>query len=344
MNWEEACHILGVAPTASKQEIHEQYLYKVQILHPDWNLNKPLDIRKRAEEELKQINEAYNILKDSINNPVITPPKLDISPRKIRFKEVGLGEKKTANIEVKSVGGTYSKFWIDDSPAPWLRVTDVKSLTGELLPLEVKIEAVGIGKSDKPYACSLAMRLENAQTKAIDEAVVRVELRMKDSPGILKVEITKPFKFKVLTPGILGGSFEIHNTGRGLLQGHLFTTRPWLNVSSDLVKIGPSAKAIYTVTVNAKNQRRGFKDKAFINIITNGGNERVPVVLSVASDKVFHFLIYLVLGGLIPALFTIYQPYYFWGEVSLLWVSLIIYLFLLFGVVFKLHLSKRKGH
>ena len=185
MYWEEACHIIGLPPTASKREIHEQYLYKVQILHPDGNSNKPLAVRKRAEEELKLINGAYNVLKDSINNPFSTPPKLEISLRKIRFKETEVGQRKSASFEVKSWGGPYSKIWIDDSPSPWLRITNIRSLTSELLPLEVTIEATGIGEPGKHHACNLRVRLENNQTETKHEAIIRVELWMQAEHGIL---------------------------------------------------------------------------------------------------------------------------------------------------------------
>jgi len=246
-------------------------------LHPDWNLNKPTAIRKRAEEELKQINRAYNILKDSINNPFNTPPKLEISLKKIQFKEIDIGGKKSASFEVKSWGGPYSKIWIDDSPSPWLRVTNIRSLTSELLPLEVTIEATGIGELDKRYACNLRIRLENNQTEAKHEAIIRVELWMQAEPGILEVRVKNSIRFRFIKPGTIKlKSFELNNIGRGLLEGHLSTTRPWLSVSPSSVNLAPSTRATYNVIA----KHHGFADKAYINIITNGGNDRVPVELS----------------------------------------------------------------
>jgi hypothetical protein len=346
MDWDEACRILGIAPTASKQEIHQQYLYKVQLLHPDWNQNKPVVVRERAEQELKQVSEAYNILKDPTNKPISTSPKLEISLRQIRFKDVELGQRKSTSFEVRSAGGAYSKIWIDDSPAPWLKVTDIKSLTSELLPLEVTIEATGIGEPDNHYACSLAIRLENEQTKTKDEAFVRTELWMNAQPGKLEVQLKKPINFRFIGPDIESvDSFDITNLGRGKLQGHLFTTRPWLSISPGSISMAPLARDSYFVTVTTNGMRRGFRDKAFINIITNGGNDRIPVKLSVARLSL-NVLLNLVLGMLliapVPVAFTLsHFPDNFWTE-PLFWVAASVYLGL-FSVLIRRLRSGKKG-
>jgi len=45
MNWEEACQILGVPITATKDEIRAQYIYKAQLLHPDKTIGLPENVR-----------------------------------------------------------------------------------------------------------------------------------------------------------------------------------------------------------------------------------------------------------------------------------------------------------
>lgn len=354
MNWEEACRILGIMPTATEQEINKQYRYKVQLLHPDWNLNKPLTVRERAEEELKQVNEAYKVLKDSINNPLRSSPKLDISSGSILFQELDFGQKQAAMFEIRSVGGAYSKIWIDDSPAPWLRVTDVKSLTGELLPLAVTIEATGSGEAGKRYFCKLVVRLENEQTKAKDEAVVEVELSMKAEPGVLKVGAKNVSK---IMAGERGQqklfSFELSNIGRGWLKGHLFTTRPWLSVSSNVVNIAPSAKTEYMVTLATGALKSGFSDKVFVNIITDGGYDRVPVEISAASfsmKNMYRSLIYIASGCAIVLAPVVILPVHLSPNIwsgPLLWVAssiYLIYLTVIGGAVYWLYsLKNRKG-
>ncbi|MDR5693867.1 MAG: DnaJ domain-containing protein [Armatimonadota bacterium] len=56
--------ILGVDPNASQEEIREAYRFKVFALHPDRFPQSDPKIRRRAEEELKAINEAYAVLGD----------------------------------------------------------------------------------------------------------------------------------------------------------------------------------------------------------------------------------------------------------------------------------------
>ena len=281
MDWEEACRILGVGLTATEQEMRERYLYKVQLLHPDWNSGKPAAVRILAEQELMQVNVAYNVLKDTANNPFTTAPKLQVTPKRVRFRDIGPDQKRTTVIEITSVGGKYSKVWIDDVPAPWLRVTDVKSLTSETLPIAVTIEATGTGTPEKHYTCNLKVRLENEQTKTRDEAVVKVDMWMRAEVGVLAMAARKPIKFKNVRPGShRSTSLEVENVGRGWLQGHLFTTRPWLNISPKVVSVAPSTKVTYTVDLSADALARGFADKAYINVVTNGGDSRVSVELS----------------------------------------------------------------
>jgi curved DNA-binding protein CbpA len=105
MDWEEACNILGVKPTASPEEIKRRYRLKQHTLHPDKTQHLPEQLRKEAEEELKLVNQAYPFLTNPLNNPFTNPPKLKISPKHIRFKDVGIGQKKTTSFEIDSIGG-----------------------------------------------------------------------------------------------------------------------------------------------------------------------------------------------------------------------------------------------
>jgi hypothetical protein len=176
MDWGEACRILGVPESATAAEIKEQYIYKVQLLHPDKNQEKPENVRKKAESELALINQAYGFLNNPNNNPYKIPPKLAVEPVGIRFREVNIGEKKSTTLTIRNAGGPYTSIWIDNQPAPWLVVTAVKSITGERLPLEVTLEATGTGAPGQQYFCDLLVKLENENTGAIDQLIVKIEL------------------------------------------------------------------------------------------------------------------------------------------------------------------------
>lgn len=63
-DWEGYYEILGISPDSSDQEIKDAYRYKVNILHPDRLARVSESIRHRAEEDLKKVNRAYDVLKD----------------------------------------------------------------------------------------------------------------------------------------------------------------------------------------------------------------------------------------------------------------------------------------
>jgi hypothetical protein len=349
MNWQEACFILGVQQTATQEEIHDQYMYKVQLLHPDWNANKPAPIKKKAEDELKLVNAAYNILKDTGNRQKSEAPKLAVSLRKIRFKDLELGQKKTASIEVKSVSGAYTKIWVDDAPASWLKITDIKSLTADALPLKVTLEAAGSGEPHKHYSCNLEIRLENEQTGLKDTVVVKVELWMKAEPGILKVDNKTMLKFKMVKPGsVQRKTFVVRNGGSGFLQGHIFTTRSWMNVTPNWINIPPSKRAVFTITLASEALRRGLNDKAFINIITNGGSQRVPVEVSVAPivlSQLYSFVLYFTTICLLVISPKIFDPANLgvkYMQNPTFWVMVSAYAIFVIGSIYRLFFHKEK--
>ena len=177
MNFEEACRILGVPITADAEEIHAQYIYKAQLLHPDKTVNLPEKVRNKAEEELKRINEAYNILKDIETSPGNIPPKLNVDPSFVLFKDIPPGEKRTARITINNTGGSFTRFWTDDTPSPWLKVLEVKTVTANPLPLEITLEAFASETLEGKTRCKLPILLENTTNDTRDQVDVVVELQ-----------------------------------------------------------------------------------------------------------------------------------------------------------------------
>lgn len=62
----ELCEILGVSPGASSQEVKQAYRDLVQFWHPDKHADKIPRLRQLAEEKMKEINGAYEVLKDGV--------------------------------------------------------------------------------------------------------------------------------------------------------------------------------------------------------------------------------------------------------------------------------------
>jgi len=208
MNWEEACSIIGVEPGATEGEIHAQYIYKAQLLHPDKTTGLPETVRQKAEDELKRINQAYAYLKTPNTNPYTCPPKIAISPPRVVFKGISESETRTAVVRIENTGGPFTRFFMDESPAGWLKVLQARSVTGEPLPLEITLEATGPADSGEPLKVTLPVRLENEKTGTRDQASLDVELSMGSA--------LKSLQGKIFGPG-LKSMFSSAGSG----------TRPW---------------------------------------------------------------------------------------------------------------------
>ena len=286
MGWEEACRILGVEPGASSEEIRQQYYYKAQLLHPDKTIGRPESIRRKAADEFKLVNQAYQFLTDPLNNPFTNPPRLKVSPKHIRFRDVEIGQRKTTSFEVSNIGGPYTSIWFEREPSAWLSVTSFRSTTTEQLPMEVTIECTGAGEQGKQYSCRLPVRLENAKTKLKDEVALDIELWTKATRPALSADTSK-----IEFTGLITGTSEtrevtLSNVGHGVLEGVISTSRPWLSVLPGSVRLGPSESRPYSVVVNTDTLPSGFVDRAEACFRTNGGAATLVVDLSVA-DRVY---------------------------------------------------------
>ncbi len=190
-DWEDYYEILGVNPDASDEEIKDTYRYKVNILHPDRLAGVSESVRHRAEEDLKKVNRAHDVLKDPQKRKeyhsewvkrstgtqrTLPKPKPAVDPTRIQFSDVEPGETQKASFTIRNIGGPYSKIWVSN-PDSWVRVTDWESLApSDELPLEVELEAEG-DDWDKSYTEYIRIRLDE------EETTVRVELQTKSQPA-----------------------------------------------------------------------------------------------------------------------------------------------------------------
>jgi curved DNA-binding protein CbpA len=182
--------ILGIRQSATPEEVKESYLYWVNILHPDRMLNMPENIRTKAQEDLKKVNEAYSVLSDSRKRAEYDrrmgvsagikvsgyeqsrtklKPKVEIYPTIMFLDSMKPHAKQKGTFFIRNVGGDYSKVLISN-PEKWIKIVRTKSLyPGKKLPMQVEIEAIAPDRG-KTVSSEIRVRLDET------EASVKIEL------------------------------------------------------------------------------------------------------------------------------------------------------------------------
>jgi len=191
---EDYYEILGVPSDATHEQIKEAYIYKVNIYHPDRLAGTTERIRRKAEEELKKVNEAYAVLSSpgkrrqydakrfgSISKSDLRKakpagkPKAEVYPKVIRFNNVLPYVKQKGAFFIRNVGGQYKKVLISQPPE-WIRVVKTTPLQDHgKLPMRVEIEATGV-QWGGTYSSQVVIRLDES------EARVRVKLKTQKKP------------------------------------------------------------------------------------------------------------------------------------------------------------------
>ena len=187
--------ILGIAPDANADQIKEAYIYKVNIFHPDRLAAMPERIRRKAEEDLKKVNVAYEVLSkperrhqydikwfgnmgavsDLQKTKPARKPQPEVYPEVIRFKGALPYVKQKDVFFVRNVGGPYRKVLIGKVPE-WIKIVETTPLQSHSkLPMRVKIEATGI-QWGEVYSSQIVVRLDENESK------VKVELHMSKKP------------------------------------------------------------------------------------------------------------------------------------------------------------------
>lgn len=189
-DWEDYYEILGVDPDASQEEIKKAYRDNAFIYHPDRMQELSESARHRAEEKMKKVNQAYEVLSDPQKREqyhsewlrrvgktgVRAPkPKPVVDPPFIHFDDVPAKTVKMGSFIIRNEGGPYSEIWFSD-PKSWVKITDYTSLAdSDELPLRVEIKAEGEDWG-KTYSEVIRVRLDNEETQ------VRIQLRTKSEP------------------------------------------------------------------------------------------------------------------------------------------------------------------
>ena len=175
--------ILGVDPRATTREIRAARNRKALELHPDRLSRAPETVRQSATEELKGVNQAFEVLGNSEKRARYdaerlrwnSPPKPTVEPAILRFSSVEPGQIQTSSFVIRNHGGAYESIWVGN-PGSWVSVTGCASLEADdELPLQVEITASG-PEWGKQYTESIAVHLDDV------EVVLTVQLQTKPAP------------------------------------------------------------------------------------------------------------------------------------------------------------------
>ena len=189
--------ILGIDSKATPAQIKEAYLFKANILHPDRLGAMPERIRLKAEDELKRVNTAYEVLSnhakrreydESRKGVTIQPssppeyarssgkpPKPQVHPAVIQFNDASPYVPQKGSFFVRNIGGPFNRVLISTTPE-WMKVVrTVPMQAGSKLPMKVDIQAVGI-QWGKVYSSEVIVKLDDKKTR------VRVKLHTRKSP------------------------------------------------------------------------------------------------------------------------------------------------------------------
>lgn len=182
--WEDYYQILGVDLEDGPEEIRRAYRALAMEYHPDRQAGATEGVRRLAEEKLKQINQAYQILSNPQKRLQYhqewvrwkSPPKPLVDPANLLFRNVAPGDVRTASFTIRNQGGPYERLWISN-PDSWVRVTGYASLSDtDELPLRVEVEAEG-QEWEKSYTETITVRLNAIET------TVTVGLSTKPAPA-----------------------------------------------------------------------------------------------------------------------------------------------------------------
>jgi len=188
--------VLGIQRNASPQEVKEAWLYWVNILHPDRMSKMPEHIQTKAQEDLKKVNAAYEVLSDPRKRaeydrslgtsagakvsssretrPGAEPeprpkPKVEVYPAVIFLDSMKARVKQKGTFFIRCIGGDYSRVLISN-PEKWIKVTRAESLyPGKKLPMRVDVEVISPDKG-KTVCSEIRVRVDES------EASVRIEI------------------------------------------------------------------------------------------------------------------------------------------------------------------------
>jgi DnaJ-domain-containing protein 1 len=171
--WKDYYEILRVNPDASQTVIKKAYHQLAHKYHPDKNHNS-----KIAEEKFKEINNAYDVLKDeeervkfhyAWQKKHLPKPKLIVTPSIIICKNIEPGKVIKKSFTIDNTGGPFNGVWFN-RPKGYVIANNWYSLNdGEELPMRVDLR-IQMDDYDQEY--------EEVFTVVLDDEVAKVTVKV----------------------------------------------------------------------------------------------------------------------------------------------------------------------
>jgi len=295
--FEDYYEILQVHYLAEPEVIEAAYKKLAQKYHPDINKSSA------TTEKMKKINIAHDILSvpekrksydfewrnrrgqisksEGVFTSAKPKPILEITPRHIRFKDLGHLDIKTTYFDIKNTGGPFTHYTIvKDYLQNWLEITEVRRLTNEALPVRVTITATG-QQLGSQYECYIPIKIENKDSHYSEELKVRIELIMKGSTLQIDRNLVEFNLIPGITPPVQ--TITMQNIGAGYIEGNLISLEQWLKISPRSLRF----KDKQNIQVQIDASKLAHDSIGHIEIKTNAGDEVVIVkaILHYQSSK-----------------------------------------------------------
>lgn len=210
--------VLEVSPEAGPDEIRHAYRAKVMAYHPDRLFGV-------AEEKLKAINEAYEILRDADKRAEFhddwlsrnSPPRPEVDPPVLRFDNVAAGRSMTGHFGIRNSGGPYDSIHVSN-PESWVTISGYSSLSeDDELPLRVDLE-VRPDQWGKSCAETISVGLDDQEIQVPVELYTRAAPRPGGAPETTTFRTGPAPDLDSHQPGHLL-SYASEGLGRGLNWG-----------------------------------------------------------------------------------------------------------------------------
>jgi len=295
--FEDYYEILQVHYLAEPEVIEAAYKKLAQKYHPDINKSSA------TTEKMKKINIAHDILSvpekrksyniewlkrngpisksEGASTSAKPKPILEITPRHIRFKDLGHLDIKTTYFDIKNAGGPFTNYTIvKDYLQNWLAITEVRRLTNQALPVRVTITATG-QQLGSQYECYIPIKIENKESHYSEELKVHIELVMKGSALQIDRNLIEFHLVPGITPTVQ--TITIQNIGVGYVEGNLMSREQWIKVSPRSLRFNDRQN----IQVQIDASKLTHDSIGHIEVKTNAGDEVVIVkaILQYQSSK-----------------------------------------------------------